>query len=254
MDWISCYASSQANKTVETEATTVSLTSKKRLEFNVTHSFIEIAWNSLILWQEQGEAIMKTSRGSNAPFLIRNRTGHTISFRTESDGTNASSPTTSQRLEDGKDAPWRMDDWTAMRESATTTVVHNALALTLEGTPWERLRHMSVEREGEQVYRLKPKLDKVTHRMLCEVKLVNNVKVVTFRSTFKIENLTLVPSEVVVVDDNGRERSPIFKLRTSLVIFPKPRCDSVLTEILGFYGSQLRVASALCRSRTLTTS
>ena len=117
------------------------------------------------------------------------------------------------QLADGKDMPWRLDDWRAMRESATSRITHNAVGLVLQGTSWERVKHISVEREGEQIYRLKPKIDKTTHRMLCEVKLVNNVKVVTFRSTFKVENLTLVPSEMVIVDAKGKKASAIFKLR-----------------------------------------
>lgn len=78
---------------------------------------------------------------------------------------------------------------------------------------WDRLKSVSVEREGEQVYALRPKLNNVTHRLLCDVKLVDNVKVVTFRSTFKVENRTLVVAEMVVVDTNGKRASPIYKIR-----------------------------------------
>lgn len=77
---------------------------------------------------------------------------------------------------------------------------------------WDRLRHISVDREGEHIYPLRPKLDKVTHRLLCEVKLVENVKVVTFRSTFQVENRTLVTAEMVIVDANGKKASQIYKI------------------------------------------
>ena len=79
----------------------------------------------------------------------------------------------------------------------------NLLSLQIEGMPWERLKHISVDREGEFVLNLRPKLDKVAHRLLFEVKLQDNVKVITFRSTFKVENHTLVPVELTVVDDAG---------------------------------------------------
>jgi vacuolar protein sorting-associated protein 13A/C len=192
----------------------IALSSKRRLEVNITHTFIELAMNSLSLWNQQGEEILKTSRGSNAPFLIRNRTGCKISIWAESDDMTRNAPS-SQLLADGDDLPWRMDDWKTMREAATTAVVHNSVGISLQGTSWERVKHISVEREGEQVYRLKPKIDQTTHRMLCEVKLVNNVKIVTFRSTFKIENLTMVPSEMIIVDANGKKASTVFKLRES---------------------------------------
>ena len=39
--------------------------------------------------------------------------------------------------------------------------------------------------------------------MLCEVKVVDTIKVVTIRSTYQVENLTLYPLEVMLVDDHG---------------------------------------------------
>ena len=94
---------------------------------------------------------------------------------------------------------------------------HNSLTLLFEGMNWERLRHVSVDREGEHIYALRPKIDKVTHRLLCEVKLVENVKVVTFRSTFQIENRSLVTAEMVIVDANGKRASQIYRIRKSLL-------------------------------------
>lgn len=81
---------------------------------------------------------------------------------------------------------------------------------------WDKIKSISVDREGEHVYALRPKLNNVTHRMLCDVKLVNNVKVVTFRSTFQVENRTLVVAEMVIVDGNGKRASPIYKIRELL--------------------------------------
>ena len=93
---------------------------------------------------------------------------------------------------------------------------HNSLELVFEGMTWDRTKHIFVDREGEHIYSLKPKLDKVTHRLLCEVKLVENVKIVTFRSTFLVENRSLVQAEMVIVDANGKKASQIYKIRLSL--------------------------------------
>lgn len=190
----------------------LSISSRKRLELNVTHTFIELAMNTLSMLNQKGEELMRTSRGSNAPFMIRNRTGHALTFWADSDGDR--SRLTKTVLADGKDTHWRLDDWKTMRESATTNVVHNSMAIRLQDSPWEHIKNISVEREGEQIYRLKPRQKGVSHRILCECKLVNNVKVVTFRSTFKIENLTLVPSEMRILDSDGKLACPVFKLRT----------------------------------------
>lgn len=89
---------------------------------------------------------------------------------------------------------------------------HNVLTMMLDGTSWERLKHVSVDREGEHIHALRPRLDKVTHRLLCEVRLEDNVKIVTLRSTFNVENLTLVPAELIVVDAKGQKASPVYKI------------------------------------------
>jgi vacuolar protein sorting-associated protein 13A/C len=57
-----------------------------------------------------------------------------------------------------------------------------------------------VVREGDEVYPLRPSMDKVTHRLLCHVEIIDNIKVVTFRSTFQVRNDTLFPIEMGIVN------------------------------------------------------
>jgi hypothetical protein len=87
------------------------------------------------------------------------------------------------------------------------------LAVEFAGVAWERLRNVAVDREGEHVHALRPKLNSIMHRLLCEVKLVDNVKVVTLRSTVQVQNLTLINAEMVVVDSAGKKQSPVFHIR-----------------------------------------
>lgn len=81
--------------------------------------------------------------------------------------------------------------------------------------PWERVKHISVDREGVSVLNLRPKLDKVGHQLAYEVRLQDNVKIITFRSTFNIENLTLVPVEMMIVDEHGNPNSEPYKMAPS---------------------------------------
>jgi hypothetical protein len=46
-------------------------------------------------------------------------------------------------------------------------------------------------------------------RLLCEVKVQDNIKFVTIRSTYKIENQTLYPLELTLIDDTGH---PVYSL------------------------------------------
>ena len=74
---------------------------------------------------------------------------------------------------------------------------------------WEQLRGIPVDREGEFVYSLRPRIEKYPSRLLCEVKVVDNTKIVSIRSTYKIENLTLYPLDLMLVDDAGH---PVYSL------------------------------------------
>jgi hypothetical protein len=75
--------------------------------------------------------------------------------------------------------------------------------------PWEQLRGIPVDREGEYVFSLRPRTDKYPNRLLCEVKVIDNIKIVTIRSTYKVENMTLYPIELMLVDEQGH---PVYSL------------------------------------------
>ncbi|SNX84266.1 related to VPS13 - involved in regulating membrane traffic [Melanopsichium pennsylvanicum] len=177
------------------------ISSKKRLELNVTTTLIETGLSAMSLISEVD--IQDLQQRNRAPFVIQNRTGYRISLWPEHDDRERKTKSSPQHLDDGKDMPWRFDDWKSMREH-----IHesggNRLSLQIDGMPWERLRHISVDREGEYMLTLRPKLDKVAHRVQYEVKLHNNVKYITFRSSFKIENKTLIPVEMVILDAEGK--------------------------------------------------
>lgn len=168
---------------------------------------------TMSIMDREGDKVFKKPRGSNAPFLIKNRTGYPLSLWSESADAGAQG----QRLDDGDDVPWRFDDWRTARENVSAST-HNSLTVVFDGMGWERLKHVYVDREGEHIHALRPKIDKVTHRLLCDVKLVDNVKVVTFRSTFLIENKSLVNAEMVIVDEHGKKASQVYKIRAWLAI------------------------------------
>ena len=69
---------------------------------------------------------------------------------------------------------------------------------------WDQVRSIPVDREGEYTFSLRPKTEKYAHRVLCEVTVVDNVKVVTLRSTYKVVNQTLYPVEITLVDESGQ--------------------------------------------------
>ena len=90
-----------------------------------------------------------------------------------------------------------------------TSTGNHSISVQFVEQDWEQLRSVPVDREGEFCFALRARSDSAAHRLLCEVKVQDNVKLVTLRSTYKVENLTLYPIELTLVDDKGR---PVYSL------------------------------------------
>jgi vacuolar protein sorting-associated protein 13A/C len=105
------------------------------------------------------------------------------------------------KLSDGEEYPWRFEDATSMRESLSPEGNAGLVGIKLEGSGFDSINRIAVIREGETLYNLKPKQDKIQHRLLVEVKLgADNVKYITFRSPLLVENKTQIPIELGVYD------------------------------------------------------
>ncbi|KAJ6604648.1 vacuolar protein sorting-associated protein 13 [Mycena vulgaris] len=181
----------------------LTLSSRERLDLNLTTTFAELATNTLNMWAKQGEYnVLQKARGSYAPYRISNRTGSPIFIWPDVDGSSSAKDVSAVKIPNNETVDWRFDDWKTMREHVPSSGQHS-VGLQFDGKPWEQLRSIPVDREGEFVFTLRPRTEKYPHRLLCEVKVVDTVKVVTLRSTYKIENLTLYPVEVTLVDDTG---------------------------------------------------
>lgn len=94
----------------------------------------------------------------------------------------------------------------------TGSAGQSSIGVQFDNQPWERLRSVPVDREGEFTYALRPKTDKLFNRVLCEVKVVASTKIVTLRSTYKVHNQTLYPVELTLVDEAGRPQHGVHKI------------------------------------------
>lgn len=173
----------------------VELYSHKMLELTVTSATIALASKSAQFLSTE-EDVLSKPRGSDAPYKIRNYTGFDVNIwaasREEDKGSAA-------KLTDGEEAPWRFEDPTTMRENLSPEGSSGVVGLKLEGSGFDSIDRIGVNREGETLYNLKPRKDKVLHRLLVEVKLgTDNVKYITLRSPLLVENLTQIPVEVGV--------------------------------------------------------
>ncbi|WFD42049.1 Vacuolar protein sorting-associated protein 13 [Malassezia psittaci] len=190
-------------------SSTLSFSAQRRLEINLSVAMLESAHNTLKLLDKNNQ--IREDKRHIAPFQIRNRTGYRISVWSEQKNGSNNARQGAHRIDDGAQIPWMFGDWKSLRENPLE-VTYNRLAVQIEDMPWERLRQVSVGREGETVMTLRPKMNRTNYRILCDVKLESNVKIITFRSTFRIDNSALIPLEVGVLDEDGTMSDTILKI------------------------------------------
>lgn len=177
------------------DSLSVDIYSHKAMELTVTSATIALASKSA-QFLSTDEDVLSKPRGADSPFRIRNYTGFQLNIwaatREEDQGSAA-------KLEDGEEAQWRFEDATTMRENLSPEGSTGIVGIKLEGSGFDSIERIPVNREGETLYNLNPRKDKVLHRILVEVKLgLDNVKYITFRSPLVVDNKTQIPVEMGV--------------------------------------------------------
>ncbi|KAH9220013.1 hypothetical protein DL95DRAFT_520355 [Leptodontidium sp. 2 PMI_412] len=187
----------QVSKEANSNRMAIDLSSKKALELTVTSATIALASKSAqFLTQE--EDVLSKPRGSEAPYKIRNYTGFDINVWADVPGNE--NPMAA-KLEDGEEGPWRFEDWEKMRENLSPENNTGIVGVRLEGSGFDSVNKIAVNREGEYLYSLRPRKDQILHRLLVEITLgADNVKYITFRSPLLVENKTQIPVELGVFD------------------------------------------------------
>ena len=212
---------------IRDRSSTFTISSGKRLEINAAAQFVDTTTN-LFTYLDKDNRVKEEARHL-APFRIRNHTGYRISVYSESPLGSSNTRNHVHHLDNGYDMPWSFGDWHAIREHATETT-YNRLAVQIEDMPWERVRHIAVDHEGEYVMTLRPKLENISHRLLCEVKLDNNIKVITFQSTFRIENRALIPIEACMLDEQGNTTDHVLRIEPE-TYSALPICDAYSRQV-----------------------
>ncbi|KAI8844441.1 hypothetical protein BJ741DRAFT_543605 [Chytriomyces cf. hyalinus JEL632] len=197
------------NVSRENEKMSVDIYSQKKLELNLSHVFIESTLNTIALLKKQPQTRDRSARSTAiAPYILRNKTGYPMTLWIETTGDGLD--TQLQDLGNNEEIPWRFDDWRVMRENVSPTP--NKLSIQMRGQEWETLKAIPVDREGVKTYILRPSVNRIAHRLVCEVKMRKNVKVVTFRSTTVVHNLTGLHVDVQIVSGKNRQPLHLFSL------------------------------------------
>lgn len=180
-------------KEISPDRLAVELFSRKSLELTMTSATIALASKSA-QFLSSDEDVLSKPRGNDAPYRIRNWTGFEANVWSSG---NAESEGEAAKMADGEEKPWRFEDPTRTRETLSPEGQSGLIGVKLEGSGFDSIDRIPINREGEQLYNLKPRKDKVQHRMLIEVKLgADNVKYITLRSPLLVENHTQIPVEL----------------------------------------------------------
>jgi len=187
----------------------VELYSRKSLEVTVTSATIALASKSAQFLSSE-EDVLSKPRGSDAPYKVRNWTGFDLDVWAQTQNNEEGS---AAKLSDGEEIPWRFEDPSTTRETLAPEGATGIVGARLEGSGFDSIDKIPVSREGEVLYNLKPRKDKVQHRLLVEVKLgTDNVKYITFRSPLLVENHTQIPIEIGVYDPDEGHLTKIDKI------------------------------------------
>lgn len=183
------------SKEVAPDVLSVEAYSHKSMELTVTSATIALA-NKTLQSVSTDEDVLSKPRGADAPYRIRNYTG--FDLRVWADYANGEEGPAALLI-DGEERPWRFEDPTTMRESLAPEGSVGLVGIKLEGSGFDSINRIPLIREGETLYNLKPKQDKILHRLLVEISLgADYVKYITFRSPLLVENNTQLPLEIGV--------------------------------------------------------
>ena len=207
------------------------MAARERLDLNLSTTFAELATTSINMWGREGELVMEKDRESYAPYRIRNRTGSPLFIWSDNDTSTGVQESNVFKLNHDQIIDWRFDDWKKLREvgleakfvghwltnfqHGSASEQHN-IGIQVVGKPWEALRGIPVDKEGEFTFSLRPRTEKYADRLLCAVTVEDNVKIVTLRSTYLVVNLTFYPLELMLVDHTGHPVYSLEKIGLSL--------------------------------------
>ncbi|KAG4305942.1 hypothetical protein PORY_000852 [Pneumocystis oryctolagi] len=198
-----------ATKSIYPEMFSITLFSQKRLEIIITSNIITTI-TEMLQFLNQTQNNVSKYQPFEAPYKIQNKTGYSINI-----WSNSSKDTNSKKkiyqLKNGDSIAWKFENWRQMRNNISDKNQKYFIGVHLENTGWNPIEDISINYEGETLYSLEPKKD-ILHRLLIKTILGrDNIKYITLKSTFSLENQTQIPIEIMILN-NQDKHSEIYKI------------------------------------------
>lgn len=152
------------------------------------------------------------TRELHDPYVISNQSGYPMHIWKES--IDSGVDTILSEIPNGFDLNWRFHDLNSIRETFQSS--SNTISLQLTGLPFESLKGILIDKEGRTMHKLRPRMGKLEFSLVCDVKLKNNIKFVTFKSPFLFVNNSNHKMELTLLDNHSK---PL--LSSSIFVAPK---------------------------------
>ncbi|KAJ1967345.1 Vacuolar protein sorting-associated protein 13, partial [Dispira parvispora] len=181
--------------------TRIDVHAKQKLDINISHALIETLLNSVSELTRDKDNYLYRTRTEHIPYRIKNQTGSELYVWHELPNKHRDQ-TTVTLIKDQESLPWKFGDWHRSRDAFTAA--RNKIGIQFTQVQLESLKDIPVDREGSKLYRLRPRVDDISHRLAVDVRLRHNIKEVVLRSSLVFENRTLVPLRLGIVDHQNK--------------------------------------------------
>ena len=164
------------------------VSSEKALEIIASHSLLDSLLSVGAKISVAKPRAASAYREVSKPYLIKNYTGHSLSLWSDARSEEI------VEIPSGTELPFEFEDWKTFR-SATKSKSHK-ISIHLMESPWESVKNVSVDQQGLFVFPLRPKLNSISHKLVCEVQVIAGVRNIIIRSATCFKNDTSFDLEV----------------------------------------------------------
>ena len=185
------------------------ISSEKSLDVIASHALLESLLSVSGKMANAEPRAASAYREVSKPYLIHNFTGCRLSLWCDSRVAQDGQPEVFE-MNVNSELPFEFEDWKTSRKGVTSKV--HSLSIHLMDSTWESVKGINVDKKGVFVFPLRPKVNSVSHKLVCEVELVEGIRHIILRSATCFRNDTEFDLEV---QDVAAERfSDTIKIRS----------------------------------------
>jgi vacuolar protein sorting-associated protein 13A/C len=185
------------------------VSSEKSLEVIASHALLESLLSVSGKMANAKPRAASTYREVSKPYLIHNFTGCRLSLWCDS-GVSADGQPEVLEMNLNSQLPFEFEDWKTSRKGSSSK--SHSLSIHLMESTWESVKGINVDRKGVFVYPLRPKLNSIAHKLVCEVELLEGIRHIILRSATCFRNDT--DFDLEIQDVAAEKFSDTIKIRS----------------------------------------